>query len=411
MSVRAAALQAAAVGLLAIVAGAPSARAQEAEGARPAVAKLLEAAQAQIKEGHYDAAQADLNKADAVRGRTAYESFLIEQTGGVLDQTRGDVDGALKAFRDLLVSGRMPASQKPRLEQTIATLLFQKKDYAGAADFITRAIHDGNKDPALPAELAQAYYEGGDYARAAAVTNAQIKAQAKLHQPPTERQLDTLAACALKQNDDAGYAAALMQLAVHYPSRDVWSNLVTRIQRKPGVSTHYALDLARLKQRLGLLATAQDYEETAQLALADGYPGEALAFIADGAAKGVMGQPADAARQKRLKDYADKQLADDKAKLTQRQASAVDAHGGQDLVRVGYDEVTQGMPDGVALMVQGIKRGELARPQDAQLMLGIAYAKLGQTANAIAELQTVTAPDGLGDMAALWVLALQQGAK
>lgn len=387
------------------VLSAPAARAQEQEAARPEVARPLSAAEAAIRAKQYDQAQVQIGKAEAVKGRSAYESFLIEQTSGVLAQAKGDTDEALKDFKELLTSGRLPASEKPRMEQTIAGLMFQKQDYAGAADFITRAMKDGNKDPILPAELAQAYYQGGDYKNAALLTQQQIDAQRKAGKPPSEAQLQMLASSAQKQSDDAGFAAALEQLAINYPSNDVWGNLVNRLQRKPGVASRFGLDLARLKLKLGLLTMPSEYEEAAQLALADGYPAEGSAIIGEGFAKNVLGQPADAVRQQRLRDYAAKQLAADKDALPQRKTDAADAHDGKDQVRVGYDMVTQGDNGGVALMEQGIKKGGLARPEQAKLLLAQAYLKAARANDALATFKTVTG-DGTADIAHLWVLAL-----
>ncbi len=383
----------------------PPAAAQEAEAARPEVAKPLSAAEAAIRAKQFEQAQVQIGKAEAVKGRSAYETFLIEQTAGVLAQAKGDTDEALKDFKELLASGRLPASERPRMEQTIAGLQFQKQDYAGAAESIKAAIKDGNKDPTLTPELAQAYYQGGDYKNAAALTQQQIDAEKKAGKPPAEAQLQMLASCAQKQNDDAGFAAALEQLAINYPTPDVWGNLVNRLQRKPGVASHYALDLARLKLKLGLVTTPADYEEAAQLALADGYPGEATSIINEGFDKKILGAAADAVRQQRLRDYAAKQLAADKDGLAQRKADAADAHDGKDLVRVGYDLATQGDASGTALIEQGIKKGGLARPDAAKLLLAQAYLKAGRTNDAINTFKTVGG-EGTSDIAHLWVLAL-----
>ena len=165
----------------------------------------------------------------------------------------------------------------------------------------------------------------------------------------------------------------------------------------------------RLKRKLGTLATAQDYEGAAQLALSSGYPGEANGLIAEAYARGVFGQDPQDTRQPRLKAYADKQLADDQKGLDHARTEAADARDGQALVRVGYDLVTQGNPSGLTLIQQGIKKGGMARPEQAVLALGEAYVHLGQNADALAAFKTVGGTGDAAELAHLWAVAMQQG--
>lgn len=385
----------------------PVLHAQEAE-ARPEVGHALEAAEAAIRQKNFPAAKAALDKAEAVRNHSAYETFSIEQTRGVLAQASGDTDGALEAFRKLLATEKMSNADKARMEHSVAAMAFGKQDYAESADYAARAVHDGDADPALPLLIAQAAYFSGDYPRAYAATQAQVQAQARAGKKPTQAQLQMLASAAQKSGNDAGYGAALEALAASYPDQATTAALLARVQAQPGAN-RYNLDTFRLKRRLGLLTTPAEYEEAAQLVLSSGFPGEAESIIAEAYGRHVFGQDQDAARQGRLKAYADKQLAQDQAGLEHARADAADSHDGGALVRVGYDMVTQGDAAGLPLIEQGVKQGGMARPDQASLMLGEAYTQLGRKPEALKAFSAIKPTDGAAGLAHLWTIALQSG--
>ena len=385
----------------------PVLHAQEAQ-ARPEVGHALEAAEAAIRQKNFPAAKAALDKADAVKNHSAYETFSIEQTRGVLAQASGDTDGALDAFRKLLATEKMSNADKARMEHSVAAMAFGKQDYAGSADYAARAVHDGDADPALPLLIAQAAYFSGDYPRAYAATQAQVQAQAHAGKKPTQAQLQMLASAAQKSGNDAGYGAALEALAASYPDQATTAALLARVQAQPGAN-RYNLDILRLKRRLGLLTTPAEYEETAQLVLSSGFPGEAESVIAEAYSRHIFGQDQDAARQGRLKAYADKQLAQDQAGLEHARADAADSHDGGALVRVGYDMVTQGDAAGLPLIEQGVKQGGMARPDQASLVLGEAYAQLGRKPEALKAFSAIKPTDGAAGLAHLWTIALQSG--
>src|SRR5207245_8086799 len=129
---------------------------------------------------------------------------------------------------------------------------------------------------------------------------------------PAEEELQLLANAYLHQRDTAGYGKALEKLVTYYPKRDYWLNLVHGFATRPGFSERLALDVARLKIETGTMRGADEYLDAAQLALQDGFPMDAVRIIDKGYASGILGTGSDAARHKRLKDMAAKNLAEDK---------------------------------------------------------------------------------------------------
>ena len=394
--------------LLAVSLPHPSATAQEA-AARPEVGHALEAAEAAIRQKQFDTARAELAKAQAVPNHTPYETLAIEELRGGLAQASGDTDGALNAYQHLLAVQQMTPARRARMEHTIAALAFAKQDYAASADFAARAIRDGDTDPALPLMISDAAYQGGDYGRAYSLTLDQVQALRRAGKTPSKAQLQMLASAAQRAGNDAAYGTALEALATDYPDPSSTAALLARLQAKPGAASRYAADIMRLRRKLGLLTTSQDYVEAVQLALSNDYPGEAAGLIAEADSRGVFGKDPQDTRQQRLKAYASKQLADDQKGLERAKAEAGDARDGQPLVRAGYDMATQGDAAGVALIQQGIKKGGMARPEQAKLLLGEAYAGMGRKAEALAAFAAVGGTDGAADLARLWMIALKQG--
>jgi hypothetical protein len=138
-----------------------------------------------------------------------------------------------------------------------------------------------------------------------------------------------------------------------------------------------------------------------------GFPAEARRITEQGYKAGALGTGADAARHQRLRDLAIKQEGESKAGLAQQTTDAVGFKEGDGLVKVGYAYVTMGEVDkGIALIQQGIAKGNLKRPEDAKLRLGMAQLQSPKTKTAgIATLRSVKGTDGVAEIARMWTLA------
>jgi hypothetical protein len=226
---------------------------------------------------------------------------------------------------------------------------------------------------------------------------------------PTEEELQIVANCNLKQKDNAGYVAAMEKLATYYPKKEYWTDLLNRVQKKPGFSDRLAIDVYRLKMATGNIATAADYMEFAQLSLQAGIPAEAKTIVDKGYAAKVLGVGAEADRQKRLKDLVDKSLAETKSTRAAAEAEAQSAKEGTDLVKIGANYVYEGNADkGIKMMEEGVKRGGLKRPEDAKLQLAEALIQAGHRGKAVNVLKDVKGTDGTADLARLWSLLAQR---
>ncbi|HEX2531003.1 MAG TPA: tetratricopeptide repeat protein [Burkholderiaceae bacterium] len=387
------------------VAPAAYAASEQSTALRPEIGKPLQAAQELIKARKYKEALARIHEADAVGGKNAHESFMIERMRAAAAAAAGDNPTAIKSFEAVIESGRLSASDQLKFIQGLAGLHYQARNYPKAIAWLTRYFKDGGDDPKMRTLLVQTYYLNGDYSRAAKEIQGEIQAEEKAGRAPSEEQLQLLANCAIKQNDKAGYVHALEKLVAHHPKKEYWNDLLSRQQSKPGFSDRLALDLFRLKLAAGQLTKATDYMEMSQLALQAGFPAEAVKIVEQGYKTGALGRGPEAARQQRLRDLANKNATDDVKTMAQGEAEAEKSKDGTGLVNLGYAYVTVGQFDkGIALMERGMKKGGFKRPEDAKLHMGIAYLKAGRKNEAIQMFRSVRGADGTADLARYWIL-------
>ncbi len=384
---------------------APSARA-EGESVRPEVGKPLQAAQEAMKAKKFQEALAKVREADGVAGKTPYEAFIIERMRGSAAAGAGDNEAAAKSFEAVIASGRLPAGEQLKLIEALAGTYYRAKDFAKAQHWAQRYFKDGGTSSSMRTLLGQMQFMSGDYAASAKELSAEVAAAEAAGNAPAEDRLQLLANCYLKLNDKAGYAATMEKLVAYHPKKEYWADLLNRLQRKQGFSNRLTLDVYRLMQATGNLQATADYMEMAQLALQAGVPAEAKRVVDEGYAKSLLGAGAEADRHKRLRDLANKQTADEQKAAAETEKQALAAKDGNALVSLGAAYcAARHFDKGIPLIEKGIAKGELKRPDEAKLHLGLAHLQAGNKAKAVQILRSVRGADGSADLARLWAIS------
>ncbi|MEP7069763.1 MAG: hypothetical protein ABI789_11000 [Usitatibacter sp.] len=370
------------------------------EGVRPEVGKPLQAAQALVKARKGREAMAEIAKAEAVPNRTAYENQVIAQMKAAASSGSGDNDATIRNNEALLSSGKVSGREAVALVQGIAVAHYNKKEYGEAARWTQRYFKEGGNDPAMRSVLLQSYYLGNDCSSV-----NKMLAGAGEDRRASEEELQILANCYLRQKDTGGYVSAIEKLVVHYPKKEYWTDLLSRVQKKPGFSDRLGVNVYRLRLATGNLTSTNDYLEMAQLALQADVPAEAKVIVDRGYEVKALGQGPEASRHQRLRDLVMKDLAKSQKNRDKDEREALAAKDGNDLVKVGLNYVYEGKTEkGLALIEQGIKKGGLKRPDDAKLRLGEAQIYAGHKAKGVQTLKTVQGSDGTADIARLWIL-------
>ena len=389
--------------VVAFAATAMVAHAQKGDAVRPEVGKPLQDAQQLSRTGRHREALVKVNEADAVSGKTANESLLIQRMRGSVATAAGDNDTALKAFEAVLGTGRVSGRDATQMVQAVAVAHYKNKDFAKAAQWTQRYFKEGGSDPAMRTVLLQSYFLGNDCNNVNKMLGS--AADADSSRRPSEEELQILANCYLRQRDTGGYVNAIEKLVIHYPKKEYWTDLLARVQKKPGFSDRLGVNVYRLRFATGNVSGANDYMEMAQLAMQAGVPSEAKVIIDKGYAAGVLGKGDQAERHKRLQNLVQKTLDESLAKRAQEEKDALAAKDGNDLVKIGLNYVYEGKADkGIPLIEQGIKKGGLKRPDDAKLRLGEVQLYAGNKQRGVQALRDVKGNDGTADIARLWVL-------
>ena len=382
-----------------VCAGVPAAA--NAQGLRAEVGKPLQQASELLKAGKAKDALAKVREADAVGGKTAAEQLMIDRMKGAAAQRAGDNAAAIQAYE--AVFPKLPASESGQIAETLAFAYSANKDWARTNQWIQKAQALGSNSTHLKQLQAYALGQSGDFSAVTRESAAAVAAAEGAGRRPDEGDLLRLADAQLRTGNPNGQAGTLEKLLFNYPKKEYWGIYLNRLERKPGFSPRFALDVMRLKLATGNLSKSEDFVEMAQLAIQAGYPAEGKAIIDKGFDAKALGVGTEAERHKRLRDLANTKLAESKASIEARVAAP--GTDGNELVQLGYAYVTLGQADkGIGLIEQGIAKGSLKRPDDAKLRLGLALLQTGKKAKAVQTLRSVQGNDGAADIGKLWAL-------
>jgi hypothetical protein len=379
---------------------------------RPEVGKPLQAAIDLLKQRKGKEALAQAKAAQAVPDKTPYETYLVTRVLGQAAAAAGDNATAASALEQAANSSAAPASDRVALLAAAAGQYYALKEYSKAAATATKYFQYGGTDKSIRTIYVQSLYLGGNYGAAARELASEVEAETREGKNPSEEQLQLLANAYLQSKDTAGYGRTMEQLVALYPKRDYWLAVIDNVMRRSGFNERLQIDVFRLKIEAGTMQRADDYLDYAQLALIEGFPMEASKVIDKGYAAGVLGTGPEAARHKRLKDLAAKNLAEDKKAIADAEKHGTEGKDAKTVFNEGFNLVLNDKSaKGLAMMEQGLKTAGSAasgfrRPDHAKLQLGYAYHLAGQNGKAVEMFKTVQGTDGAAALARLWLIKL-----
>ena len=375
-----------------------------AQGVRPEVGKPLQQAGDLLRAGKAKEALAKVREAEAVAGITAAERNTIDGMKAAAAQRAGDMVTAIQALEAM--AGRASGAQLGQYAEQLASAYAQQRNNAKANEWLQKAIAAGNTGPSIKQLQQYLLSASGDYAAIGRDAAAAVAAAESAGRRPDEGDLLRLADAQQKTGNTNGYVLTLERLLLNYPKKEYWAAFLGRLPRKSGFSPRYELDVMRLKLATGALTKTEEFMEMAQLSLQAGLPFEAKRIVEQGYKAGVLGTGTEAARHQRLKELADKQAGESATTLARLATEAAAEKEGDSLVKLGFAHVSAGEVDkGLALIQQGIAKGQLKRAEEARLRLGMAQLLSAKTrAQAAQTLRAVKGTDGAAEIARLWTI-------
>jgi hypothetical protein len=373
-----------------------------AQGLRPEVGKPLQQASELLRAGKAREALAKAREADAVAGKTGAEQLTIDRMKAAAAQRAGDSGTAVQALESIY--GRVGGAEQGQIAEQLASAYAQLRNNGKASEWLAKAMAAGNNSGSVKQLQSYLQSSSGDYGAIAREAGAAVAAAEQAGRRAAEDDLLRLADAQGRTNNSSGQISTLEKLALYYPKKEYWSAYLGRLPRKAGFADRFALDVLRLRLATGSLTRSEDYMELAQLLLQAGLPAEARNIVDQGIKAGVMGTGTEAGRHSRLRELAVKQEAETKAALAGQAAEAEAAKEGEPLVKVGVAYASMGEVDkGIELIKKGIAKGNLKRPEDARLRLGLAQLKSAKDkAAGVQTLRSIKGNDGVAEIARIW---------
>jgi tetratricopeptide (TPR) repeat protein len=388
--------------------------ADDACGARKMTKKvdkpLLEAQKAR-NEKNWDQVVAKVGEAEAVPvEKSPFDMFWIHEFRGIANVNLKNYPESLKDLGPGFDSPCMEPGDRPSRAKLLLQLAFQTKDYPQALIFGKKAQELSPSDPEIGVYLSNAYYITNDFQNTKAVSAATIKQLEDSGKVPEETLYRILQSACLNLKDDECVVAQIEKLVVHYPKPNYWTDLINSLLRVSS-NDKELLNVLRLSDGVDVMKDGAQFTEMAQLALGQGLPGEAQAIIEKGQQKGVF-------TAQREKDLATRILSDakqavtlDKSTLAKQDAAARAKPTGEADVKLGAAYLSYGENDkAIEALQRGIGKGGVKTPDEAGLLLGIAYLRSNNKPEATKAFQTVTQSPAMARIAKMWLMKVGEGA-
>jgi tetratricopeptide (TPR) repeat protein len=373
------------------------------------VGKPLQEALTAGQAKQWDEALAKLRDADAVADKTAFDQFKINEVFAWVYISQKKYGDAAGVYEKLLGSSYVSAEQADQYVKQIAQMYLQTRNNAKAMEYLQRWLkaHPGDTD--MTAILGQLQYQSGQLKQSLDTFAGLVSTSERAGQKPKEDWLKIMYGVSYKL---AGSPTALdkstlnvvEKLLRYYPNETYWAAMLSGLRSQQN-SDGYQFQLDRLMLSVGTLKDPGEFIEMAQLANNFGFPGEAQSVLETGYTKGAIGAGGGKEREDRLKASITKLADADKASLAALDKKARAAVTGQDDATLGEAYMGYGQyPQAIEALERGLKKGGLKKPDQAQIALGIAYLRSGQTDKARSTFRQVSADSELGRIASLWSL-------
>jgi hypothetical protein len=370
------------------------------------VEKQIKAIQKAQQDKNWEEALAKALEADAaLPDKTEYDRFSIHEMEGYAYANLKKYPDAIRELGAAYESPCMPEDAKAARLTLLMKMAYQSKDYDKAIEYGSKVYKSGG-DPEIGVYLGNAYYVKDDYANARKVIGDVVATMEASGKVPDEQTYRILQSACLQLKDDKCVADLVDTLVTHYPKPVYWDNLIDVLLRSPNLGDRDTLNIYRLSQGAHALKDPGQVIEMAQLATAQGLPGEAQAVLEKGLQDGVFTTYKDKAT--RLLAEAKTAVTLDKTTLDKQDASARAKPTGEADVKLGAAYLSYGQNDkAIEALQRGIGKGSVKNPDEANILLGIAYLRSNNKAEAIKAFQLVNKDPMMKRLAKYWVLNAQ----
>jgi tetratricopeptide (TPR) repeat protein len=334
--------------------------------------------------------------------KSDFDQYWMNEFRGRAQINKQNYTEALTSLEASINSPCSPPAEKAARYKVLVQLAYQTKNYPKVIELGNKGIEAGG-DVDLATYVGNAYYATDDYPNTRRVMSEVVAKQEAAGQKPEELTYRIVQGACIKMKDNPCIIDLLEKLVTHYPKPEYWQDLVSLMLAQTK-NNNQLLNIWRVAESNNVLSDPAEYTEMAQLAIGQGLPGEAQSVLDRGFQKGVFAKSGKESATSVLNE-AKTAVALDKTTLDKQEESAKAKPTGDNDVKLGAAYLSYGMNDkAVEALQRGIAKGGVKNPDDAGLLLGIAYLRTGNKAEAAKAFATVKEPI-YARVARLWTLS------
>jgi len=387
---------------LLVTAAPTAAEAQTSGGWRKDVAEKAQAAQDAGKKGDYQEAIKNLKAAKAMGSLSPQEEQGINEL--LIWSASGARDYKLLAatIEERLATGRVKGGDQVTKLDTLAKTYYSLRDYRSCANATERLIKArGSATADDLVMLGQSQFLIKDYGAAASTLEKAYPA-ARRAGKSTKIQvqvLETLNATYFELKDEEKRVETLHQLMLIQPKVSVFEQIISQAEKEK-VDSVGMINLYRLGARKSVLAK-DHYGKYADVALDLLSPGEAVDMLQKGMSAGAIAKDE---RNMRLVSDSKGQVESLKANIAQQEREAKAIADGDSDARLATAYFTLGdKAKTVEIARRALQKGKLNRPDEVQMLLGVALYDQKKMADARAAFaEAAKANPKIAGVANLW---------
>jgi hypothetical protein len=307
---------------------------------------------------------------------------------------------AAAAADALIAMDGVSAAEKNNYRRTLASIYAQQRQPDKAISYAQEAMKGGatQRDYEL---LFSMYQLKGDCPNSLANLDKALGGK-----PANETQLKTKNLCYFKANDSAKRTPVVEDLVRRFPKKQYFTDLLG-LYGDLKLDDRAMLNIYRWGFDRDLLEREADYVAYANAALSSGSSAEANRALEKGVKSGAVNVKDATSRTARLVESTKKISTDDKAKIPQLDKEARAGKNGETDVAVaaayyGTGEYAKAV-EALQRAMQPERVNRVKRPDDANMLLGIALTKTGKKADAEKAFTAAKADPRMAKAASLWL--------
>ena len=368
------------------------------------VDKPIGAAEKAFQAKNWDEVIAKVAEAEAMTDvtMTDFDKYWLHEFRGRAMLQKQNYPEAMKDLEASAANPCMPPADLPSRQKILIQLAYQTKAYPKVIDIGNKVLAAGG-DPEIGTYVGNAYYATEDYENSRKIMKDVVEKQEAAGKKVDDLTYRILQGSCIKLKDNPCTIDMLERLVIHYPKPEYWQDLLGLMlaQTKNNVQL---LNIWRVADGSEALTEPAEYTEYAQLAIGQGLPGEAQAVLDRGFQKGVFAKTGKESANQLLNE-AKNAVTLDKSTLDKQDASAKAKPTGDNDVKLGAAYLSYGLNEkAIEALQRGIGKGGVKNADDANLLLGMAYLRVGNKPEAAKAFANVKNDPIYARVARLWAL-------